>query len=171
MAATRGPDAGTPSAAFAEDVAALDEFLAADVVVIGAPMYNFSVSSHLKPGSTGSRYRARRSPTVRAARRGLCAASGSSSPRRVAASIPRARSCRFDHQETYLRALFGFLGVTDITFVRAEGLSMGPEKRDASIAAAEAEIAAPRGLGERRIRRPAERARGDEHQPGDRERD
>ncbi|MNR42172.1 FMN-dependent NADH-azoreductase [compost metagenome] len=44
-----------------------------------------------------------------------------------------------DHQETYLRGFFGFLGVTDITFVRAEGLAFGPEARTAALAAALAE--------------------------------
>ena len=46
-----------------------------------------------------------------------------------------------DHQETYLRGFFGFLGITDVTFVRAEGLALGEESRNASLAAAETTIA------------------------------
>jgi len=48
----------------------------------------------------------------------------------------------FDHQETYLKAAFGFLGITDITFVRAEGVAMGPEARSVALASAKKETAA-----------------------------
>ncbi len=142
VAATRGPSADARPTAFADDFAALDEFLAANVVVIGAPMYNFTISSHLKawldrltvPGKTFA--------YADGAPKGLCGDKRiivASSRGGIYTAGPFAAN---DHQETYLRALLGFLGVTDLTFVRAEGLNMGPEKRDASIAAAEAEIAA-----------------------------
>ena len=42
----------------------------------------------------------------------------------------------FDHQETYLKTAFGFLGITDITFIRAEGVAMGPDARNGAVAAA-----------------------------------
>lgn len=45
-----------------------------------------------------------------------------------------------DHQETYLRGFFGFLGITEVTFVRAEGLALGDESRAAAIDAAIAEV-------------------------------
>jgi FMN-dependent NADH-azoreductase len=48
----------------------------------------------------------------------------------------------FDHQETYLKAAFGFLGITDITFIRAEGVAMGEEARNGAIASAKKETAA-----------------------------
>ncbi len=41
-----------------------------------------------------------------------------------------------DHQETYLQSFFGFLGIADVSFVRAEGVAMGPEARAKAIAAA-----------------------------------
>ena len=141
--ATRGPGAQEPPPAeLADDFAALDEFLAADVVVIGAPMYNFGICSQLKawidrlgvPGKTFS--------YSEAGPKGLCGGKRlvvASSRGGVYTTGPYAPA---DHQETYLRALFGFIGVTDLTVVRAEGLSMGPEKHAASIASAEAEIAA-----------------------------
>lgn len=47
----------------------------------------------------------------------------------------------YDHQETYLKSVFGFLGVTDIEFVRAEGLNMGADAKQAAIEAAESLIA------------------------------
>ena len=47
-----------------------------------------------------------------------------------------------EHQETYLQTLFGFLGVTDIRFVRAEGIAMGEAPKAQAIAGAELEIKA-----------------------------
>ena len=47
-----------------------------------------------------------------------------------------------DHQETYLRGLFGFLGITDIHFIRAEGLAAGDEYRTKALENAHGEIAA-----------------------------
>jgi FMN-dependent NADH-azoreductase len=67
-------------AALQQDLAAgqavLDEFLAADIVVLGAPMYNFTIPSQLKPGSTASWWRARPSDTAPRARRDWPATSG-----------------------------------------------------------------------------------------------
>ena len=48
----------------------------------------------------------------------------------------------FDFQEPYLRHLFGFIGITDVTFVRAEKIGYGPEARDASLTRAKLDIAA-----------------------------
>ncbi|WP_204315053.1 NAD(P)H-dependent oxidoreductase, partial [Klebsiella pneumoniae] len=45
-----------------------------------------------------------------------------------------------DHQENYLRGVFGFFGVTDVSFIRAEGVAMGDDARNQAIAAAQAEI-------------------------------
>ncbi|WP_187491344.1 NAD(P)H-dependent oxidoreductase, partial [Pantoea agglomerans] len=47
-----------------------------------------------------------------------------------------------DHQETYLKDAFGFIGITDITFIRAEGVAMGPDKRSDAIASAKEAVAA-----------------------------
>ena len=122
------------------DLAALDEFLAADVVVIGAPMYNFTIGSHLKawldritvPGKTFG-YADGRPHGLCGGKRVVLASSRGG----VYTAGPFAPN---DHQETYLQALLGFLGITDLEIVRAEGLNMGPEARDASIAAAQAGI-------------------------------
>ena len=46
-----------------------------------------------------------------------------------------------DHQESFLKSFFGFIGITDITFVRAEGVNMGPEQRQSALDAAQAEVA------------------------------
>jgi len=47
-----------------------------------------------------------------------------------------------EHHETYLRGVLGFIGLTDVTVVRAEGIALGPEARAAAIAKAREEIAA-----------------------------
>jgi FMN-dependent NADH-azoreductase len=51
-----------------------------------------------------------------------------------------APTAGLDHQETYLKGLFGFLGVTDLRFIRAEGLALGEEARGKSLATAQGEI-------------------------------
>ncbi|MEP6850056.1 MAG: FMN-dependent NADH-azoreductase [Acidobacteriota bacterium] len=121
--------------------AAMEEFLAADIIVIGAPMYNFTVPSQLKAwidriavaGKT-FRYSAAGVEGLAGGKRLIIASSrggfyGADTP---AASL--------DHQENYLRGLFGFLGISDITFIRAEGIGLGPEERTRSIEAAKGEI-------------------------------
>jgi FMN-dependent NADH-azoreductase len=120
----------------------VSQFLAADVVVVGAPMYNFTVPSQLKAwidrvaqaGRT-FRYTANgpeglaggKTVIVVSTRGGMYAGT----PGEV-----------MDHQESYLKTVFGFFGVTDIRFVRAEGAAMGDEAKARAIAAAEADIRA-----------------------------
>ena len=121
----------------------LDEFLAADVVVIGAPMYNFSIPSTLKAwidriaiaGKT-FRYGANGAEGLAGAKRVIIASSRGGF---YGAETPAAAA---DFQETYLRHLFGFLGVTDLEFVRAEGLNIGTAQKAQAIASAHAAIRA-----------------------------
>jgi len=128
---------------FAATNVVLDEFLAADIVVLGAPMYNFGIPSQLKawidclaaPGKT-FRYTAAGVEGLAGAKRVIIASSRGgfySAPSPVAV---------LDHQESYLSGFFGFIGVTDIGFVRAEGVNVGPEQRQRALAAALAEAAA-----------------------------
>jgi FMN-dependent NADH-azoreductase len=123
--------------------AALEEFLAADIVVIGAPMYNLGVPSQLKAwidriSVAGKTFRYGGHGPV-----GLCGGKkliiASSRGGVYSEGTPAAF---LDHQETYLKAAFGFLGITDITFIRAEGVAMGPEARSGAIASAKKETAA-----------------------------
>ena len=125
--------------------AALDDFLAADVVVIGAPMYNFAIPSQLKtwidrlavPGAT-FRYTEAGPEGLAGGKTVIVAASRGG----VYSTGPAAG---MDFQEPYLRGLFGFMGITDVRFVRAEGLAMGPEAAvkaiDAALAGVEAAVA------------------------------
>ncbi|GGD00526.1 FMN-dependent NADH-azoreductase [Undibacterium terreum] len=124
--------------------AALDEFLAADIVVIGAPMYNLGIPSQLKAwidriSVAGKTFRYGEHGPV-----GLCGGKKlviASSRGGVYSQGSPAAS--YDHQETYLKAAFGFLGITDISFIRAEGVAMGgPEARDGVIESAKKEFAA-----------------------------
>ena len=117
--------------------AVLAEFLAADVVVIGAPMYNFSVPSTLKAwidrivlprrtfayGPNGPQGLLRNKRVIVVSTRG-------------GKLVGQPYEAAIDHQEAYLRAILNFIGVTDILFIRAEGLGMGPDARAASIDAA-----------------------------------
>ncbi|MCK1346878.1 MULTISPECIES: NAD(P)H-dependent oxidoreductase [unclassified Bradyrhizobium] len=125
-----GPD-------LAASKAALDEFLAADIVVIGAPMYNFTISSQLKAwidrvlvaGKTFS-YGANGPQGLAGGKRVIFAVSrggyyGAGSP---AASL--------EHLESYLRGVFGFMGIHHPEFISADGIQVGPEHREKSLASA-----------------------------------
>jgi FMN-dependent NADH-azoreductase len=120
----------------------LEEFLAADIVVIGAPMYNFGIPSQLKawidclaaPGKTFS-YTATGVEGLAGSKKVIVASSRGGF---YSASSPMAF---MDHQETFLAGFFGFVGITDITFVRAEGVNTGPEQRQRALESALAEIA------------------------------
>lgn len=118
----------------------LDEFLAADIVVVGAPMYNFTIPSQLKAwidriliaGKT-FRYSEKGPEGLAGGKRVIIASSrGGIYSEGPAASV--------DFQETYLRHVFGFIGIRDVEFVRAEGLNLGTEQREAAIAQAHAHI-------------------------------
>jgi FMN-dependent NADH-azoreductase len=129
------PGVAVPTdAAFLEQVAytetLLKEFLEADVVVVGAPMYNFSIPSQLKAWID------------RLAQAGKTFTYTATGPQGLAGGkkvvIVSSRGGKYagtpyetmlDHQEAYLRGVFGFFGITDIQVLRAEGVSMGPEAR------------------------------------------
>lgn len=114
----------------------VDEFLAADTVVIGAPMYNFTLPTQLKAwidrlliaGRT-FRYTAEGPEGLAGGKRVIVALArgGFYGPGQPAEAI--------EHLETYLRAAFGFIGITP-EFVIAEGIAVSPEQREASLAAA-----------------------------------
>jgi FMN-dependent NADH-azoreductase len=120
--------------------ALVEEFLAADVVVIGAPMYNFGISSQLKAWIDRIAVAGK---TFRYTEQG---AEGLAKGKQVIIASSRGGMyvegpfAAFDHQETYLKAVLGFLGVTDLTFVRAEGVAISPENKEQSIKAAKSSI-------------------------------
>lgn len=112
----------------------VDEFLRADVLVLGVPMYNFSVPSSLKawidrvaqPGRT-FRYTDAGPVGLAGGKKVLIISS------RGGAMSGTPLEATLDHQEAYLMAVMGFFGIKDVTVVRAEGLSLGPLVRREAI--------------------------------------
>ena len=146
FAARAEPDAARDPAlqhAIDEDRTALDEFLRADVIVIGAPMYNFSIPSQLKAWIdrivvAGKTFRY--SPD---GPHGLAAGKKVVLVTSRGGEYSTAPAAAMDFQETYLRGVLGFLGITDVQVIRAEGLSLGAEKREAAMAAVHRAIRSP----------------------------
>lgn len=128
----------------ARNAAVLDEFLSADVIVLGAPLYNFSLPSQLKAWID------RITVAGKTFRYGANGPEGLAGGKKVIVAISRGGVYAPGHPgefgESYLRFLFGFLGITDVTFVRAEGLSISPEHRDAALRSAHAAIGSPEAL-------------------------
>ena len=128
-------------AAAADAERVMQQFLDADIVVIGAPMYNFSVPSTLKAwidriAVAGTTFRYTESgPQGLAGGKRVIIASGRGGMYGDASPA--------DFQEAYLRQVFGFLGVTDLEFVRAEGVAYSPQHRIDALAAAHASIQEP----------------------------
>lgn len=118
----------------------VSQFLAADVVVIGAPMYNFSIPSQLKAWID------RVAQAGRTFRYGPNGAEGLAGGKTVIVASTRGGAygddSAFDHQESYLKTVLGFFGVTDVRFVRAEGVAMGDEAKAKALAQAEVAIRA-----------------------------
>ena len=122
----------------------VSQFLAADVVVIGAPMYNFSIPSQLKSWIDRVAQAGRTFTYTDKGPKGLAGGKTvivASTRGGVYSTNPALAG--LDHQESYLRTVFGFFGVTDIRFVRAEGVAMGPEARDAAVKTAVSAIKVP----------------------------
>ena len=117
------------------------QFLAADVLVIGAPFYNFSIPTQLKawidrlaqPGRT-FQYTANgpeglakgKTVIVVSSRGGVYSTSDAGQA--------------MDHQESYLQTVLGFFGITDVRFVRAEGVAMGEAAKASALSTAQAHI-------------------------------
>ncbi|WP_133651155.1 FMN-dependent NADH-azoreductase [Paraburkholderia flava] len=123
----------------ARSEALIAELQAADIVVIGAPMYNFGISSQLK---TYFDFIARAGITFRY---GASGAEGLVTGKKV--FVVSARGGKYqgtqnDSQTPYLKTFLGFLGMTDVTFIYAEGLNMGPDAAAAALAGAREAIAA-----------------------------
>ena len=124
-----------------EDLAAgqavLKEFLAADIVVLGAPMYNFTIPSQLKAwidrilvaGET-FKYSAAGVEGLAGNKRVIVAISRGGF---YGAGTPAAVG---EHLETYLRWVFGFIGVKNPEFISADGIQVGPEHREKAVAGA-----------------------------------
>ena len=132
--------AGNDAAAAVESERVLQQFLDADVVVLGAPMYNFSIPSTLKAWIDRIAVAGR---TFRYTAQGP---EGLAKGKRVIVASARGglhEGAPSDFQEPYLRFLLGFLGITSVEFIRAEGIAMSPQHRSDAMAAAHAAIGEP----------------------------
>lgn len=115
------------------DSSVLDEFLAADTIVIGAPMYNFTLPTQLKAWIDRIVIAGKTFRYTQAGPEGL--ASG----KKVIIALTRggiysegSPAAALEHLESYLRGIFNFIGI-DPEFVTADGLSISPERRLESI--------------------------------------
>jgi FMN-dependent NADH-azoreductase len=128
----------------ARNATALEQFLAADVLVIGAPIYNFSIPSQLKSWID------RISVAGKTFRYTANGPEGLAGGKQVIVAMTRGGVAgpdgRGEFGESYLRFLFGFLGIEDVRVVRAEGLNISPQHREASLTAARAAIAGAQAL-------------------------
>ena len=128
-----------PEAALQPDIAAgqavLEEILAADIVVLGAPMYNFTIPSQLKAWID------RILVAGKTFKYGAQGVEGLAGNKRVIVAISRGGfygagtpAAVGEHLETYLRWVFGFIGVTNLEFISADGIQVGPEHREKAVA-------------------------------------
>ena len=115
------------------DTSVLDEFLAADTIVIGAPMYNFTLPTQLKAWIDRIVIAGKTFRYTESGPQGLAGG------RRVIIALARggiysegSSAASFEHLETYLRGVFNFIGI-EPEFVAADGLNISPEHRETSI--------------------------------------
>jgi FMN-dependent NADH-azoreductase len=136
LAAAQGatPESSVLRRDLADGQAVLEEFLAADTVVIGAPMYNFTIPSQLKAWIDRVLVAGK---TFRYSEKGPEGLAGS---KRVIIAIsrggfygPGSPASALEHLESYLRSVFGFIGVSNLEVIVAEGLLIGPEQREKSM--------------------------------------
>jgi FMN-dependent NADH-azoreductase len=119
------------------------QFLAADVIVVGAPLYNFSITSQLnawidRVAQVGRTFKyTEKGPQGLAGGKTVIVASTRGG---VYSTSEGGRA--MEHQESYLQTVFGFFGITDVRFVRAEGLAMGDAAKTQALASAELAIRA-----------------------------
>jgi FMN-dependent NADH-azoreductase len=120
---------------------AVDELAASDIIVVGAPMWNFNIPSSLKAWIDH---------VVRSGRTFKYGASGPEGLMQGKKAIvvltsggvySKGPAQAMDFHATYLRSLFGFIGITDVSFVRAEGVNMGEEGYKQAVDAAQTQVA------------------------------
>jgi FMN-dependent NADH-azoreductase len=145
LAAWQGTAVDDPAVAndAARGNAYIDELMAADIIVIGAPMYNFTVPTQLKgwidritvAGKT-FRYTEKGAESLLPKGKKVIIASSRGG---IYSAGPAAA---MEHHESYLRTALGFIGLTDVAIVRAEGVNLGPDARTGAIAKARGQIEA-----------------------------
>jgi FMN-dependent NADH-azoreductase len=139
LAAAQGavPEAVALQQDLAAGQAVLEEFLAADIVVIGAPMYNFTIPSQLKAWIDRILVAGK---TFKYSAQGVEGLAGN---KRVIIAISRGGfygagtpSAAAEHLETYLHSVFSFIGIANPEIIVAEGVQIGPEQREKALESA-----------------------------------
>lgn len=136
LAADPLPHLTLPGFATEEAAVVLDEFLSADIVVIGAPMYNFGIASQLKAWFDHILVAGK---TFRYGEHGV---EGLVPGKKVIVALSRGGiysvgpAAAIEHAETHLRAILGFIGINDVEFLVTEGVALGAEQREAALQAA-----------------------------------
>ncbi len=124
----------------------VSQFLASDVLVIGAPFYNFGIPTQLKAwidrlAQIGRTFKyTDKGPVGLAGGKTVIVASS-----RGGIYSTSEGGQAIEHQESYLKAILGFFGITDVRFVRAEGVAMGDAAKGEALAVARSQIAAAVG--------------------------
>lgn len=118
--------------------ALIDELRRADVIVLGLPMYNFGIPSTLKAYFD---HVARAGVTFRYTASGPEGLLKGKKAYVFATRGGRYAGTAFDTQTDYVRNFLGFIGISEVEFVYAEGLNMGDDSRNSSLAAAQSEVA------------------------------
>ena len=119
----------------------VSQFLAADVIVVGAPLYNFTIPTQLKAwidrlAQTGRTFKyTAQGPVGLATGKTVIVVSS-----RGGVYSTSEGGQAMEHQESYLKVVFGFFGITDVRFVRAEGVATGDGPKADALTAARADI-------------------------------
>lgn len=141
VAATKsaaGPQTERQRAQLAQSDALVDELLAADVIVIAAPMINFSIPSNLKTWIDNV---ARAGRTFRYSEKGP---QGLVTGKQVILVVARGgaypEGAALDFQVPYLKGVLGFLGMTDVEVIEVERTAFGPDVAEQAVVAASAKL-------------------------------
>ena len=136
LPALEGSNAPAPETGLVQSETVLREFLAADIIVIGAPMYNFTISSQLKA------WLDRILIAGKTFKYGPGGVEGLAGEKRVIVAMSRGgfygagtAEAAAEHAEAYMRAVFAMIGITP-EFIIAEGIATGAEQRTKAIGAA-----------------------------------
>ncbi|MEB8193478.1 NAD(P)H-dependent oxidoreductase [Raoultella terrigena] len=116
----------------------IDELFSADIIIIGVPMYNFSIPGQLKAWLDRVLVAGRTFHYTANGPEGLLPAGKKVYVASTRGGVYSGTSplAHLDHQETLLTAALNFIGLTDITVIRAEGLALGDESRGTALASA-----------------------------------
>ncbi|MBR0664916.1 FMN-dependent NADH-azoreductase [Roseomonas hellenica] len=146
LAAFQGatPESSALGADIAQGAAYIDDLFTADVIVIGAPMYNFTIPSQLKGWIDRVLVAGRTFRYTEKGPEGLLPADKKVYVVSTRGGIYTGDSpaASLDFQESYLKAALAFIGLTDVSIIRAEGLAISDEAKASAIASAKTEIEA-----------------------------